>query len=92
MADICERGHPTRPDGSHVRREDDAQHYATADAERAKAVASATRMGEMIAYDVHQIMMKDRQYAELIRRLAAASIVGLEAEMQLMGLSAGSTP
>jgi hypothetical protein len=48
-------------------------------------------MAEMIAFDVHQVMMNDLGYAELIKHLAVAAIRGLEGEMQVMGISTGST-
>ena len=59
--------------------------------EQAKAEATARRMAEMIAEDVHQVMMKDVNYAEVLKRLAVATIVALETEMQVSGLPGGST-
>jgi hypothetical protein len=48
-------------------------------------------MAEMIAFDVHQVMMNDLHYAELIKDLAVATIAALASEMQVTWGSAGST-
>ena len=49
--------------------------------EQAKAEAAAAAMAQMVAADVHQVMMRDLGYADLVHCLAVATIAGLEAEL-----------
>jgi len=46
----------------------------------AQLEAAAAAMAQLVAADVHCVMMQDMGYAELVRRLAVATIAGLETE------------
>jgi hypothetical protein len=59
--------------------------------EQVKAEASGRRLAELVAEDVHQLLMLDLQYADMIKNLAVATLAGLQREMQVMGDSGGST-
>ena len=48
--------------------------------EQAKAEAAASAMAQLVAADVHQVMLSQPEYADLVHRLAVATITGLAAE------------
>ena len=48
--------------------------------EQAKAEAAAAAMAGLVAADVHEVMLSQPEYADLVHRLAVATIAGLETE------------